>query len=117
MTTNPPKRQQRKPESSVIEWLLDSDPAIRWQVMRDLTGAPADEVAAERERVATEGWGAQLLSLQGADGTWAGVAFNQEWNSTMHVLTLLRELGLDPARKQAQRAVGSVRDGDRKSVV
>jgi len=110
MTTNPPKRQQLTPESSVIEWLLDSDPAIRWQVMRDLTGAPADAVAAERARVATEGWGAQLLSLQGADGTWAGVAFNQEWNSTMHVLTLLRELGLDPASKQAQRAVGSVRD-------
>src|SRR5439155_25563413 len=49
-------------------WLLDSDPALRWQVLRDLLGAPPDEVAAERARVATEGWGARLLALQGADG-------------------------------------------------
>ena len=78
--------------------------------MHDLTDAPAGEVAAERARVATEGWGAQLLALQGADGSWAGVAFNQELNSTMHVLTLLREFGLDPASDAAQRAVGLVRD-------
>ena len=52
----------------VLDWLLDSDPAIRWQGMRDLTDAPAAEVAAERARVAREGWGAQLLAAQGADG-------------------------------------------------
>ncbi|HEX2369323.1 MAG TPA: hypothetical protein VHM94_08840 [Acidimicrobiia bacterium] len=55
---------------SVVEWLLDSDPSIRWQVMRDLTGEPADAVAAERAKVATEGWGARLLGLQGEDGRW-----------------------------------------------
>ena len=55
MATNPPKRQVPKPRRSVIGWLLDSDPSIRWQVMRDLTGAPAEEVAAERAAVATEG--------------------------------------------------------------
>jgi len=54
----------------VVEWLLDSDPAIRWQVMRDLIDAPDDEVAAERARVATEGWGARLLTLQRHDGHW-----------------------------------------------
>ncbi len=69
MAANSPKRQAPKPKRSVIEWLLDSDPSIRWQVMRDLTGAPAEEVAAERVRVATEGAGARLLALQGADGT------------------------------------------------
>jgi hypothetical protein len=110
MTTNLPKRQVPKPEKSVIQWLLDSDPSIRWQVMRDLIGAPADEVAAERARVATEGMGARLLALQGADGSWAGVAFNHGWDSTMHVLSLLRELGLDPASDEARRAVGLVRD-------
>jgi hypothetical protein len=68
MATNPPKRQAPKPEGSVISWLLDSDPSIRWQVMRDLTDAPTHEVAAERARVATEGWGARLLAMQGADG-------------------------------------------------
>jgi hypothetical protein len=110
MAINPPKRQAPKPNRSVIQWLLDSDPSIRWQVMRDLIGAPTDEVAAERARVATEGTGARLLALQGADGSWAGAAFNQEWTSTMHVLSLLRELGLDPASVEARRAVGLVRD-------
>jgi hypothetical protein len=78
--------------------------------MRDLIGAPADEVAAERARVATEGAGARLLALQGADGSWAGAAWNRGWDSTMHVLSLLRELGLDPASDEARRAVGLVRD-------
>src|SRR5688572_2752131 len=110
MATNPSKRQAPEPKRSVIQWLLDSDPSIRWQVMRDLLGAPADEVAAERAKVATEGWGARLLALQGADGSWAGTAFNQGWDSTMHVLSLLRELGLDPASDEARRAVGLVRD-------
>ncbi len=110
MATNPPKRQVPKPKRSVIRWLLDSDPSIRWQVMRGLIGAPADEVAAERARVATEGAGARLLALQGADGSWAGAAWNRGWDSTMHVLSLLRELGLDPASDEARRAVGLVRD-------
>jgi hypothetical protein len=110
MATNSPKRQAPKLQRSVIEWLLDSDPSIRWQVMRDLTDAPAAEVAAERARVATEGWGARLLALQGADGTWGGAAWNRGWNSTMHVLMLLRDMGLDPASDQARRAVDLVRD-------
>jgi hypothetical protein len=94
---------------SVIQWLLDSDPSIRWQVKRDLLHAPTDEVAAERARVATEGWGAQLLALQGADGAWSGTAWNHGWDSTMHVLTLLRELGLDPNSDAARQAVDRVR--------
>jgi len=110
METNPPKRQAPQPDKSVIQWLLDSDPSIRWQVMRDLIGAPAEEVAAERAKIATEGWGTRLLALQGADGSWAGTAFNQGWDSTMHVLSLLRELGLDPASDEARHAVGLVRD-------
>jgi hypothetical protein len=95
---------------TVIDWLLDSDPSIRWQVLRDLTDAPAEEVAAERARVATEGAGARLLALQGADGTWGGVAWNRGWDSTMHALTLLREMGLEPASDPARRAVGLVAD-------
>jgi len=111
MATHPPKRQVPKPKRSVIGWLLESDPSIRWQVMRDLTGAPAEEVAAERAAVATAGAGARLLALQGDDGRWGGAAWNCGWNSTMHVLMLLRDLGLDPASDQARRAVGLVRDG------
>jgi hypothetical protein len=95
---------------TVIDWLLDSDPSIRWQVLRDLLDAPADVVAAERARVAGEGLGAQLLALQAADGRWGGAAWNHGWNSTMHVLWLLRQLGLDPVSAEARRAVGLVRD-------
>jgi hypothetical protein len=110
MTTDPTGQQTPEPDKAVVQWLLDSDPSIRWQVMQDLTGAPAGEVAAERARVATEGWGAHLLALQGADGSWAGEAWNQESDSTMHVLWLLRELGLDPVAEEARRAAGLVRD-------
>jgi hypothetical protein len=111
MAINSRERQVPKPASSVMEWLLDSDPSIRWQVMRDLTRAPTEEVAAERARVATEGAGARLLAMQGTDGRWGGAAWNRGWNSTMHVLVLLRELGLDPGSEQARRALGRVRDG------
>jgi hypothetical protein len=79
-------------------------------VLRDLLGAPAAEVAAERARVATEGAGARLLALQGADGRWSGAAWNRGWTSTMHVLMLLRDLGIDPAGDSARRAVGRVRE-------
>jgi hypothetical protein len=131
MRINSPQGQGSQPDGSVIQWLLDSDPAIRWQVMRDLIGGPAEEVAAERERVASHGAGARLLSSQGDDGAWAGAAWNQGWDSissqgddgawagaawnqgwdsTMHVLALLREMGIDPASAEARRAVGMVRD-------
>jgi hypothetical protein len=108
--TNPPTRHAPRPNRAVIQWLLDSDPSIRWQALRDLIGAPAEEVAAERARVATEDWGARLLALQAPDGSWAGAAWNHGWDSTMHVLSLLREMGLDPASDEARRAVGLVRD-------
>jgi hypothetical protein len=99
-----------KPHTAVNQWLLDSDPAIRWQVLRDLTDAPAEAVAAERARVTTEGWGAQLLALQSDDGRWGGAAWNRGWNSTMHVLMLLRDFGLDPHSERAKQAVGRVRE-------
>jgi hypothetical protein len=110
MPPDPPARQASKPDDPTIGWLLDGDPAIRWQVMHDLMMEPVEKVAAERARVATEGWGARLLAMQGADGSWAGVAWNHGWDSTMHVLTLLREMGLDPASAAARRAVELVRD-------
>ncbi|MGI5239561.1 hypothetical protein [Dactylosporangium sp. CA-139066] len=103
---------------SVVDWLLDADPAIRWQVLRDLTGAPAAEVEAERARVATEGWGARLLAAAGPDGLWAGGACfpagwtgeepGQPWTATMHSLQTLRLLGLDPHGAAARRAVALV---------
>jgi hypothetical protein len=95
---------------AVMEWLLDSDPSIRWQVMRDLTDAGDDAVAAERARVAVEGWGAQLLALQEPDGRWGGGTYFPSWTSTAWSLSLLRTLGLDPRSEPAQRAVAPVRE-------
>jgi hypothetical protein len=109
MATNTPRRQVPKPERSVIEWLLDSDPSIRWQVMRDLTDAPDEEVAVERAKVATEGWGARLLARQETNGHWGGNPDNPEWTCFL-ALMWLRELGLDPSSAEARRAVGLVRD-------
>ncbi len=110
MATHYPTDKDTEPKSPVIDWLLDSDPSIRWQVLHDLTVVSKDVVIAERSRVISEGWGAQLLALQEPDGSWGGVAWNHGWNSTMHVLMLLRDMGLDPASDQARLAVERVRN-------
>ncbi|HKG18412.1 MAG TPA: hypothetical protein VKB00_01635 [Candidatus Limnocylindrales bacterium] len=99
----------------VVEWLLDSDPAVRWQVMRDLTDAPASAVAEERSKVATQGLGARLLELQRPDGTWPARPENASWTSSPEgtaftALLWLMELGLDPASAEARAAVERVRD-------
>src|SRR6478672_10173527 len=107
---------------SVVEWLLEGDPAIRWQVMRDLLDAPEAEWTAERALVETEGWGAQLLSHEDADGQWDGGSFlpanfepcewqevGQPWTATTHSLSQLREFGLDPSTARARRMVELIR--------
>ena len=109
----------------VLDWLLDSDPAIRWQVLRDLVHAPAEVVAAERARIASEGCGARLLALQGEDGQWAGGACfpaegwrrtadeGQPWIATLPTLQLLHEFGVDPRDARVQRAIDQVTDNCR----
>lgn len=92
-------------------WLLEGDPAIRWQVMRDLSGAAVRSVAIERSRVATEGWGARLLGLQAEDGQWGGGLYSPKWISTTYTLLLLRHFGVDPAGDGAVRAVSRLREG------
>ena len=115
-----------------MKWLLDSDPAVRWQVLRDLADAPREVVAAERARVATEGWGARLLALRDEDGQWAGGAYvpaqreradeeqssgdhtddggeeAQPWTATTYSLLLLRDLGVDPQDDQVRETVALV---------
>jgi hypothetical protein len=108
---------------TVIDWLLEGDPAIRWQARRDLLNAPADEVAAERARVEQEGWGARLLALEDADGLWAGGACfpagyaggepGQPWTATMHTLQTLQILGLEPESASARRAVRLIAENGR----
>lgn len=104
----------------VIDWLLDSDPALRWQVLRDLVDAPAEQVAAERALVVTQGWGAQLLAEQAPDGRWDGGTYRpgwvdesrpffDAWTSTHFALQQLVDLGPDPAAPQVVRAIDRVR--------
>ena len=95
--------------TAVVKWLLDGDPSIRWQVMRDLTDAPGEAVAAERSRVASEGWGAGLLARQTPDGHW-GDDQQHGWMTTNDALALLRELGADPADEKVRRAIDLVRE-------
>jgi hypothetical protein len=105
------------PRPAHLKWLLDSDPAIRWQVVRDLTGAAPGAIAAERFRVATEGWGAQLLALQSPAGDWG--AGPRGWRAdlprddrgmliTLYALVVLMDFGLDPASKQARKMIDRV---------
>lgn len=113
----------------VTNWLLDADPAIRWQTLRDLTDAPDAEVAGERARVAETGWGRRFLDLQ-TDGQWAGGACfpsrdwsppdsvvgdpeGQPWTGTYPTLRILRDLGLDPADPAVRAAVEGVRKHSR----
>ncbi len=113
---------------AVLDWLLGADPSIRWQALRDLAGAPDDVVLAQRARVATEGWGARLLALQGDDGQWDGGACfpagwwesgrqaqepGQPWTSTLHTLDLLVDFGVDPRDERVRHAVARVRDNSR----
>ncbi|WP_243696116.1 squalene cyclase [Labedella phragmitis] len=95
----------------VLDWLLESDPALRWQVERDLVGAPPRAWQATRARVPTEGLGAELLARQDADGQWAGGAYfpagffgspeaeqpGQPWTATTWTLKDLREFGVEAA--------------------
>lgn len=96
--------------ASTLDWLLDGDPAIRWQVMRDLTDATPDQVAAVRARVGVEGWGSRLLDLQADDGNWGGGAYTPKWTSTTYTLLLLRHLGIDPDDERMRAATNRVED-------
>lgn len=96
--------------AAVIDWLLDADPAIRWQVMRDLTETTPELIAAERARVACEGWGASLLDQQHPDGQWGDGVAEPFWWTNMYTLVWLRDLGIDPASERVRVAIDRVRD-------
>ena len=92
-----------RPDRDMSAWLFEGDASIRWQAMADLFHSPPQEVARERARVATEGWGAQILSRQDDDGLWAGALYSPKWTSTTYTLLLLERLGLDPSNTQARK--------------
>ena len=96
----------------VLDWLLDSDPAIRWQTMRDLTDASPEAVAAERARVSREGVGAQVIASQGSDGAWHRTD-TPDWLTTLFTPQLLRAAGADPADREVAAAVARLETGFR----
>lgn len=96
----------------VIDWLLDSDPAIRWQAMRDLTDASPAAIAAERARVAREGIGARILEHQGLDGAWHRPG-TPDWLPTLYTVLLLLATGADPADPAVGSAMGRLAGGFR----
>ncbi len=101
-------QQDYAPRPENVKWLLESDPSIRWQVMKDLTHEAPDAIAAERSRVATEGWGAQLLAVQSPAGSWEG----RQWDLvTLDTLVVLKDFGLDPTSKQARTMIDRVDKG------
>src|SRR5436309_1179943 len=99
-----------------IHWLLDGDPAIRWQTLRDLVGAAERTVERERGRVARDGWGARLLARQDADGRWAGGLssdgglYSPKWTSTTYTMLMLRDFGLPANNRQARKACALLLD-------
>lgn len=97
-----------KPEP-VVAWLLDADPAVRWQVLRDIVGAGASRVASEQVRVAREGWGARLLERQGAEGVWTGL-YSPKWTSATYTLLLLRQFGLRTGDRAARKGATRLLD-------
>ena len=112
--------------ADVESWLLDSDPALRWQVERDVSGDLPSVWEATRARIAKEGFGARLLALQDPDGRWAGGAFfpagfdfadvddeGQPWTATTWALNDLREWGLDPAVLRERRTAELLADSAR----
>jgi len=109
---------------TLLDWLLDADPSIRWQVLRDLAGAPPAEVAAERARVAREGWGGRLFACRGADGQWAGGALfpagrrapdppGQPWTATAYSLQALVDFGVDPDADVVRETIALVQQNCR----
>ena len=91
-----------------LKWLLNADPAIRWQVLRDFTDEPPNAAAAERSRIATEGWGAQLLARQSRAGNWGGPNEDRGLLTTLYSLVVLMDLGLDPASQPARKMIQRV---------
>jgi hypothetical protein len=97
-------------QRDVIDWLMEGDPAIRWQVQRDLLDRPTRVWEAERRRVATRGWGKQLLDHQDETGTWGGGLYSPKWTSTTYTLLSLRELGLPPRNRAAMQGCRRILD-------
>jgi len=101
----------QKIKAGIIDWLLDSDPSIRWQVMRDLIDVDEASISIERRKIASQGWGARLLSFQDPSGSWGGQLYGNKWLSTTYTLLLLRHMGLEATNPQARLGCRALLEG------
>lgn len=99
-----------KASPDVIDWLMEGDPAIRWQTMRDILGKPAVQWKREQRKVGAEGWGGRLMGLRDPSGTWGGGIYGPKWKSTTYTLLALRDMGLPRGTAAAAEGVGLILD-------
>jgi len=100
-----------KPEQDVLDWLLEGDVAIQYQVRRDLLG---DDDTGLRERIASEGWGRQYLQLRHPDGSWGRGFYQPKWTSSHYTLLDLRTLELPPDNPPARLSIAAILESERK---
>lgn len=97
-------RDSKPSDTELLEWLVSGDPAVTWQVERDLLRRPRTHWKRTRRRVASEGWGARLLAHRAHDGTWGGGLYNPKWTSTFYTLRLLTQLGVIPTHRSCKQS-------------
>ena len=103
IATNSPKPNEASKDQIILDWLLEGDAAIRWQVMQDLQGVEKVRINKERDLIAKTGWGARFLSYQEPSGLWAGGIYSPKWISTTYTMLTLRRLGLPIDNSQAHK--------------
>ncbi len=85
-----------------IDWLLEGDVSIQYQVWRDLLGVDKKKLQAS---ISTEGWGQEYLSKRKSDGHWGDGFYQPKWISTHYTLLDLRNLNLSPTNDIVQETL------------
>jgi len=86
----------------IIDWLLEGDVSIQYQVWRDLLGVDKKKLQAS---ISTEGWGQEYLSKRKPDGHWGDGFYQPKWISTHYTLLDLRNLNLSPTNDIVQETI------------
>ncbi|HLP15689.1 MAG TPA: hypothetical protein VK470_05490 [Bacteroidota bacterium] len=92
-------------DHSIINWLLDGDVAIQYQVYRDLLHSDKRRL---QDRIAREGWGARFLSFRHDDGHWGGGFYVHKWISTHYTLLDLKNLSIAPRQKDIRSTIQKI---------
>lgn len=92
-------------ERQLINWLLEGDVSIQYQVNRDLLGVERPD---QRNRIATEGWGAKFLSYRNEEGHWGQRFYQPKWISTHYTILDLKNLAISPKNKDISQSIAQV---------